>query len=359
MFFSNATREAFRRDPLQWYNNFWLKHFPPSQYNTDIYKPNDGHEALAELSNLPNSNVRIITQNVDGLHSKTKTAWNWKEDLIEAHGRVGLYKCIPEEDSDTDDSSDEDEDRLVQLGSRKKSRKLIKKIMNEEKAIRLQENKDGLNNTNHKVKKRHLLLPPRKRWCMVESKTSISSSKNKLCRYQILDSIPVQKIQPLQVKNLLKNYTCEQVKSKQYTNNRPYDSDENFPDDTNTLKLNEAPRCLGCGSPCLPQALLFDEGYHSHAFYRFMDMENWISKADAIVFVGTSFAVTVTDVALSFARERCIPVYNFNVEHGNGRLESTSRLNVENIMGDASVTLPNLLQICKDNLSEKCKKLVV
>lgn len=350
---SNATREAFRRNPLEWYNNFWLKHFPPNHYDTHQYQPNAGHEAIAELSILPTANLYVITQNVDGLHSRTKCKWNWKQRLIEAHGRVGLYKCIPEEDSDTD-SSDDDKDRLVKLGNRKKSRALMKEILDREKQVQPEIGLRSLRN------KRKRSLPPRKRWCLTEStveekkQSSPPSShlSNNLCRYQVLDSIPVHKIQPLHVQSALTKFSKRAVEqSRKYT----FDTNSNVTDDNSTgcsdsLQLDEVPRCLECGNPCPPQALLFDEGYHSHAFYRFMDMEDWITKADALVFVGTSFAVTVTDVALSHAREHFIPVYNFNLENSNCRLESTSRLNVENIMGDASVTLPNLLQVCKEKL---------
>lgn len=41
-------------------------------------------------------------------------------------------------------------------------------------------------------------------------------------------------------------------------------------------------------------SLLFDEDYDSHSFYHFDKAEDWFKDADAIVFVGTSFAVTLT-----------------------------------------------------------------
>ena len=352
-----------------------------------MFRPNNGHEAIAELTNLPNTNIFIITQNVDGLHSKTKCEWNWNERLIEAHGRVGLYKCIPTEDSDSSDYDDDDEeDRLVKLGNRKKSRELMNAILTNER----ENNKQAKIREQCKTilkKSNSSTLPPRKRWCqmfrsmvvpgkqpsrlkheikrenpvsLLSSSSSSSSSCNsftakKLCRYQILDSIPIHKIQPQHVQAVLlkhSNHVSNPDQDANYegaTKSAVVDTDTQA-NSSSTRYLSEPPRCLNCGNPCPPQALLFDEGYHSHAFYRFMDMEEWITNADALVFVGTSFAVTVTDVALSYARERYIPVFNFNLDNDNGRLESTSRLNVENIMGDASITLPNLLQACKDEL---------
>ena len=41
-------------------------------------------------------------------------------------------------------------------------------------------------------------------------------------------------------------------------------------------------------------SLLFDEDYDSHSFYDFERVEEWFKGADALVFVGTSFAVTLT-----------------------------------------------------------------
>ena len=53
-------------------------------------------------------------------------------------------------------------------------------------------------------------------------------------------------------------------------------------------------RCPYCGGPSPPIALLFDEDYDSHSFYDFERIEEWFAEADAVVFVGTSFAVTLT-----------------------------------------------------------------
>jgi len=70
-------------------------------------------------------------------------------------------------------------------------------------------------------------------------------------------------------------------------------------------------------------------------------MEDWLEEADALVFVGTSFAVTLPLTALDHARETGIPVFNFNV---SDMLDSSRRLNVGNIQGPSQETLPQLLQ---------------
>jgi NAD-dependent SIR2 family protein deacetylase len=113
-------------------------------------------------------------------------------------------------------------------------------------------------------------------------------------------------------------------------------------------ELPSAPLCPNCSSPLLPQALMFDESYSSHEFYEFDKFASWFSKADVFVFVGTSFAVTVTDMAIKEARKRNIPVFNFNLE--SGRLEPSNTLNVENVIGKSEETLVELSECLRDKV---------
>jgi NAD-dependent SIR2 family protein deacetylase len=255
---TTATRKSFRKDPQKWYNDFWLPHFMGGSY-----EPNVGHTCMQEFLKRY-KNVKQITQNVDGLQPSC-------ESLIEAHGRVGLYKCLPESDSDTDSDSDDEEDRLVHLGHRRKSRLLIKELK-----------------------------------CPMT------------CPYKYLLSLTPCQIVPDEVREMLLTPTASTV-------------------------LPSAPLCPACNSSILPQALLFDEGYHSHSFYRFEEAENWLAQSHALVFVGTSFAVRLTHVALEHARDHAIPVYNFNLYDS---LESNCRLNATNIIGPANETLQKLLDEC-------------
>ena len=257
-----ATRKAFRKDASRWYNEFWLPHFGGGQ----TYHPNPGHTALQELQGRY-SNIYQITQNIDGLQQPS-------DRLIEAHGRLGLYKCLPDADSDTDSESDDDDDRQVSLGHRRKSRVVRKKL---------------------------------------EAPTA--------CPYQYLQSLTPCQLEPDDARMVLE-------------------------DRINACKsLPMAPNCPVCGSLVMPQALLFDEGYHSHAFYNFERAEDWLSECQAIVFVGTSFAVRLTDVVLEHARNHSIPVYNFNL---HDLLASTARLNASNIVGPAVETLPKLVEACRE-----------
>lgn len=98
--------------------------------------------------------------------------------------------------------------------------------------------------------------------------------------------------------------------------------------------------------PLLPQALMFDEAYSSHQFYQFEKFRAWFKDADAFVFVGTSFAVTVTDLAIKEAKRRRVPVFNFNLEAG--RLEPTVSLNVENVIGKSEETLVQLAEALEE-----------
>ncbi|CAM9420606.1 unnamed protein product [Ectocarpus sp. 13 AM-2016] len=103
--------------------------------------------------------------------------------------------------------------------------------------------------------------------------------------------------------------------------------------------LTEMPRCPGCGEASSPMSLLFDEDYDSHSFYEFEKAEDWFKEADAVVFVGTSFAVTLTSLAIREAKRRGIPVFDFNVSVS---LKSSPALDAKTVLGRAEATLPAL-----------------
>ncbi|KAG7353358.1 silent information regulator protein Sir2 [Nitzschia inconspicua] len=250
---TNSTREAFRGDPLEWYNDFWLQCLGTLGRGT--IKPNAGHEALEILLRRFPFTLMLITQNVDGLHPPGPRT-------IEAHGRLGLFKCMPDEDSDTDSDSDTDDDRLVHLGHRRKH----------------------------------------------------SQSRSNKCPFRQQQSLTVDHIEPPVLRQLLRE---------------------------GKGPLPELPCCPVCNNIVAPQALLFDEGYHSHDFYQFRKMEDWLSKAEVVVFVGTSFAVRLPEVTLEHCRKVGIPVYNFNT---CDMLLASAALNASNIRGPAEVTLPLLLR---------------
>ena len=343
---------------------------------------------------MPGVDARVITQNVDGLHSMTRHSWDWEERLIEAHGRLGLYKCIPETDSDTDSESDEEEERKVKLGSRRKSRALRAAYRRGglDKIIYLHEQHDNDVESYRKKQKR----------------SESYEMKRVPCKYEIEESIPVHMIGPSHVRRVLAGiYPSETTSSEELSDSTQakihlpeIESNENLSSSasdsvssenssfldaatkidkqtssslqvkprmrrrrfirskykkshpandstpTTPIQISDPPLCPSCHRPCPPQALLFDEGYHSHCHYQFERMERWIEQATTIVFVGTSFAVSLTDCVLEHARRERKLVYNFNID--GGALESTAWLNVENVVGDVQRTLPALVKACEE-----------
>ncbi|MFO0747118.1 MAG: Sir2 family NAD-dependent protein deacetylase [Myxococcota bacterium] len=59
------------------------------------------------------------------------------------------------------------------------------------------------------------------------------------------------------------------------------------------------PRCPGCDGPMRPLVLLFDEYYDGRSEYQAPRARRALAEADVVVFVGTSFSVGITELALS------------------------------------------------------------
>jgi NAD-dependent SIR2 family protein deacetylase len=135
------------------------------------------------------------------------------------------------------------------------------------------------------------------------------------CKYEFLESIPLHQVQPPSARPALAGMG----------------------------ELTTTPRCPACKSPIAPQALLFDEGYHSHSFYEFERMENVLESCRVLMFVGTSFHVRLSQIALQHARACGLKVYNFNTLDV---LEPTPILNVQNVVGPCEETLVRLVEAC-------------
>ena len=86
------------------------------------------------------------------------------------------------------------------------------------------------------------------------------------------------------------------------------------PDETNEAALIAAllaacripPSGPQMGVSLKPYVLLFDEYYTD--LYRMTEAERWMNSASRIVFMGTSFSVNITAIALRTAVQRGIPV---------------------------------------------------
>ena len=68
------------------------------------------------------------------------------------------------------------------------------------------------------------------------------------------------------------------------------------------------PRCPRCQAVMRQHLLWFDESYDSHDDYQWLRVLDAAVRSDAVLFVGTSFSVGVTDLILSAARERGRPI---------------------------------------------------
>ena len=129
-----------------------------------------------------------------------------------------------------------------------------------------------------------------------------------------------------------------------------------------TTMVGELPRCPACGAPSLPQALLFDEEYESHSYYQYRKARRWLGDAKAIVFVGTSFAVGVTEHALQLADERQLPCFSFNVRETEPSQAAAATGGapmpnpvMHHITGPCEVTLPKLAALVVAPLATKTK----
>jgi len=439
---TNATRSSFRKDPLSWYNDFWLHHFPSSNYDTLSYRPNAAHEAISKLCNAF-SNMYVITQNVDGLHCQTDTRWNWNDRLVECHGRLGLFKCLPNEDSDTSEDETDSSEEEEKASSRN--------VKGSRQCYAGSDDSHGVTETYKRVVKLGSMRK-RREWKKRYEKTKGKTRRRRYpCQYEMLESIPPTLIEPLETRrmfysndNIVQESQCQssppstpvivdnhsdelsesirttrktsaslqnpkrkgdkfELKFQEMSSTKTKSSlsaqnmneqiaivsrtgsEEEEEDDkdnrdsykersskrkrpdskkietqSNTMRrqtiqqkeqkrkeLKIAPKCPSCSRPILPQVLLFDEGYHSHTHYQFQKMEEWISQSSILIFIGTSFAVNITEVALEYARNHGIKVWNFNIEGGDF-LEGRGRLDCENILGDVVETLPALWKACHD-----------
>jgi NAD-dependent deacetylase len=70
------------------------------------------------------------------------------------------------------------------------------------------------------------------------------------------------------------------------------------------------PRCPSCQTILRQHVLWFDEYYDSHQDYQWPRVLDAAATCDAVLFVGTSFSVGVTDLVLGAARERGRPVWS-------------------------------------------------
>lgn len=71
--------------------------------------------------------------------------------------------------------------------------------------------------------------------------------------------------------------------------------------------LETLPRCPLCGDVLRQHVLWFDEYYDAHQDYQWTRVVSAARQMDAVLFVGTSFAVGVTELFLQASLQRAIP----------------------------------------------------
>jgi len=72
------------------------------------------------------------------------------------------------------------------------------------------------------------------------------------------------------------------------------------------------PRCPRCQTVMRQHVLWFDEYYDSHRDYQWPRVLEAAASCEAVLFVGTSFSVGVTDLILHAALERSAPVFSID-----------------------------------------------
>ena len=77
--------QAFKDDP----ENFWMNIYNVMKWHDLASKePNDGHKWIASLEN-ENRRVTVLTQNIDGLHTKAGSS-----NVINLHGNIYYGTCL-------------------------------------------------------------------------------------------------------------------------------------------------------------------------------------------------------------------------------------------------------------------------
>lgn len=102
---------------------------------------------------------------------------------------------------------------------------------------------------------------------------------------------------------------------------------------------NTLPRCPTCHEVVRPHLLWFDEFYDGHVDYGWARTRAAAATADLVLFVGTSFAVGVTEMFLAAASEREVPAWSIDPAGVDA-----SRWFVRGVAERAEVALPALIQ---------------
>jgi NAD-dependent deacetylase len=76
--------------------------------------------------------------------------------------------------------------------------------------------------------------------------------------------------------------------------------------------LETVPRCPACAEYLRAHVLWFDESYSGHYAYGIDHIEQLMDQMTVLLFVGTSFAVTITDLMMTAAYQSAVPIFNID-----------------------------------------------
>ena len=328
-----ATRASFRKDPVRWYTQFWNVYFDDRK----TYKPNVGHYVMDCLLN-EFDNVYQITQNIDGLQScvesnntaKRKASCSDnsqpltslpKKQLIEVHGRCGLYKCCPpEEDDDNDDDTDDNDDvdnYTSSLSNGDSTCQYRSSASSSHRPVRI-----GSDKASRRLREKYKIANA----CPYEYLYSLTVDQVILRDVEVKTN-PGRQQQHNQGKGGIgctdddddhHSSTAPPIHNTRYSSQKRKSMTTTTmattpPDDDVAENVVTIPTCPHCHNIVMPQALLFDESYHDHTYYQYELVEEWIQNASVIVLVGTSCTVQLTTQTLKYALHNSIPIYNMNI----------------------------------------------
>ncbi len=79
----------------------------------------------------------------------------------------------------------------------------------------------------------------------------------------------------------------------------------------NPVRAN-IPTCPECGALLRAHVLFFDEYYTEHHDYQYDEVQRSASESDLMLFVGTSFAVGVTDLLLQLGTRKRLQIFSID-----------------------------------------------
>lgn len=128
---------------------------------------------------------------------------------------------------------------------------------------------------------------------------------------------------------------------------RPDEALDRFRDAPSTETL---PRCPACRSPLRPHVLWFDELYAEHDDYRWTEVLEAAETLGLALFVGTSFAVGVTDLVVRAAQLRRAPIVAIDPGAAPGTVAG-----VEILRGAAEVVLPEAVRMATTGGADRAR----